>query len=124
LLLVVAKDQWLIQNGPGTSEFFTDPVNVGRFDRVAMHLLVRSLTPGTIAANVTLTMVPQTANVVSSGFVTELPAISVTGASGTPVAQVTDISGEVLRFRFQLVVASDMDLKTALFDAHVLLDKR
>lgn len=121
--LVVAKDQWLIQDGVGSVQYVTAPIPFSRFDRVSMHLLVRDMTLPSVTGNVTLNMVPQVANQVAQGFVEDTTPLAVTAASPTPSAMVTPVVGAFIRFRFQLVVVTDTYQFRCLYDAHVVLDK-
>ena len=123
MLLVVAKDQWLIQNGVGNVGYFTDPIPLGKYDRVSMHLLVSDLTTPSVPGNVALTMQPQVANSVSLGFVDAGSPVSVGAASATPSTEVSSVVGACLRFEFRMTVVTDAFQFKGLFDAHVLLDK-
>ena len=123
MLLQMAKDQWLLQTGPGSTDFATDPVRLGPNDRATMTLFIRSMTPGSVVGNVVLSMSPEVTNDPSKGWNDDFSGTENDSASDVPYLQVAGVNGLYVRFRFKLTVIMDTGLKKALFDAQVLLDK-
>ena len=114
----------LVQYDPGSIEYVTDPIPLGRYDRVAMHLLIRYLDTPMTTGNAEVSMQPQVAIVPSSGWVDAGVAFEGSVASTTPIALTTSVNGEFVRFKFKLLIkAGETGLFRAIFDSHVRLEK-